>query len=630
MHGIVNRRAAEARREAEFIAGQLASDFGEAKAENLEARRSELARAEKEKARIGRAQAALAEGLKVAQAVRSARREVERLEREVRAEEERRAKALADRERAARQREEFDRSLQAAQDRLAAAGFDEKRHLTLVAAKPRAEQLHEVGPKLDRLQKECREAEGDLERKWAELQQVEKALPGLERAAERKKAEAEAARAEREELRRRHAAHELRRHLKRGEKCPVCEQVVKSVPKGRAPALDAAEDAALAAEKAAEEARGGVGEARIHLKGLRGEVSALEKELAQRQRQRDEAAASIESLRQALRAAGFTAKDTADARAPLARLLKELSELERAKAERDGLEAERKRLEEERAELNATITRAEAQKEAAESRVAELQERHKKASGDLEGSKGALADLARREGWEGLEPGPGQDEADILELRRRALEKEDTARAESMARLRAEVERLERAIARAAELEERRKALEVDAALAATLAQHLQANQFIAHVQEEALRVLAEDGSRHLRTLSQGRYSLASDSQDFFVVDHWNADMQRSVKTLSGGETFLASLALALALAERLAELSAEGRAGETLESLFLDEGFGTLDAETLDVVVQAIEALHGGHRMVGVVTHIPDLAERLPARVNVSRSGASATVSTA
>ena len=154
----------------------------------------------------------------------------------------------------------------------------------------------------------------------------------------------------------------------------------------------------------------------------------------------------------------------------------------------------------------------------------------------------------------------------------------------------------------------------------------LRADQFLAYVQEEALRLLAEDGARHLRTLSQGRYSLVCDEQEFAVLDHWNADSRRSVKTLSGGETFLASLALALALAESLSRLSAEGRAGEALESLFLDEGFGTLDAETLDVVVQAIEALHGGQRMVGIVTHIPELAERMPARLEVRRGPDSAT----
>ena len=71
----------------------------------------------------------------------------------------------------------------------------------------------------------------------------------------------------------------------------------------------------------------------------------------------------------------------------------------------------------------------------------------------------------------------------------------------------------------------------------------------------------------------------------------------------------------------------AEGRAAETLESLFLDEGFGTLDQATLDQVREAIEALHGGERMVGLVTHIVELAEQMPARVEVGRSERGATL---
>jgi exonuclease SbcC len=167
----------------------------------------------------------------------------------------------------------------------------------------------------------------------------------------------------------------------------------------------------------------------------------------------------------------------------------------------------------------------------------------------------------------------------------------------------------------------RKAALDREAGLLGTLAQHLKADQFLAWVQEEALHVLAEDASRHLLALSRSRYSLHWKDQDFLVQDHWNADSARSVKTLSGGETFLASLALALGLAERVAALAAEGRAGDALESLFLDEGFGSLDADALDQVVDALDELHGGQRMVGVVTHLQALAERLPARVEVRRT---------
>jgi exonuclease SbcC len=95
-------------------------------------------------------------------------------------------------------------------------------------------------------------------------------------------------------------------------------------------------------------------------------------------------------------------------------------------------------------------------------------------------------------------------------------------------------------------------------------------------------------------------------------------------RTLSGGETFLASLALALALAEQVART---GQGAAHLESLFLDEGFGTLDADTLDVVAAAMEDLGAGGRMVGLVSHVPELAERVPVRFDVRRGPRGSTV---
>jgi exonuclease SbcC len=124
-----------------------------------------------------------------------------------------------------------------------------------------------------------------------------------------------------------------------------------------------------------------------------------------------------------------------------------------------------------------------------------------------------------------------------------------------------------------------------------------------------------------------GAYALTLDrrSGNFAVVDHHNADTVRSVRTLSGGETFLASLALALSLADQVVELAAGGSA--RLESIFLDEGFGTLDPETLDTVAAAIEELGSQGRMVGLVSHVRDLAERLPIRFEVRKGPTTATV---
>ena len=99
----------------------------------------------------------------------------------------------------------------------------------------------------------------------------------------------------------------------------------------------------------------------------------------------------------------------------------------------------------------------------------------------------------------------------------------------------------------------------------------------------------------------------------------------RSARTLSGGETFLASLALALALADATAELAPEG--APQMESIFLDEGFGTLDPDTLETVAAAIEELGASGRLVGIVTHIRELADRMPVRLEVTKTGGSATV---
>ena len=150
-----------------------------------------------------------------------------------------------------------------------------------------------------------------------------------------------------------------------------------------------------------------------------------------------------------------------------------------------------------------------------------------------------------------------------------------------------------------------------------SLATDLRADRLIAFLQDEALNTLAAVGSKYLFELSSERYELAVD-RDFYVVDRWSADEKRSVRTLSGGETFLASLALALALSEQVRALSVTERAH--LDSLFLDEGFGTLDPDTLRVVVEAIEKLSGGGRLVGVITHVPELAEQFQ-RIEVQKS---------
>ncbi len=143
-----------------------------------------------------------------------------------------------------------------------------------------------------------------------------------------------------------------------------------------------------------------------------------------------------------------------------------------------------------------------------------------------------------------------------------------------------------------------------------------------------ALNTLLLEASKSLLELSGGQFELTHDGGgDLLIVDHADADSRRPVKTLSGGETFQASLALALALSSQMAALAQAGAA--RLDSIFLDEGFGTLDEATLEIVADTLENLAGQkERMVGVITHVPALAERIPVKFQVARDAASSRAS--
>ena len=122
--------------------------------------------------------------------------------------------------------------------------------------------------------------------------------------------------------------------------------------------------------------------------------------------------------------------------------------------------------------------------------------------------------------------------------------------------------------------------------------------------------------NEQLRLLTAERYQLKVESiGNLTVIDRWNANEERPVETLSGGESFLTSLALALALSEL-----SQGRA--QLNSLFLDEGFGTLDAETLDVAIASLEGLQMQGRSIYLISHIQELTRRLPVKIKVRKRG--------
>ena len=179
---------------------------------------------------------------------------------------------------------------------------------------------------------------------------------------------------------------------------------------------------------------------------------------------------------------------------------------------------------------------------------------------------------------------------------------------------------------KAAKLDDRIRAHREEEQVAALLGQLLRATSFEGWLCGEALDSLMAEASETLMELSAGQYQLdRNERNDLIVIDYQDAGAQRPVHTLSGGETFQASLALALALSRQVIGLSAGMR---DLSSMFLDEGFGTLDEDTLETVAATLERLAAGSdRMVGVVTHVPALAERVPVRFVVSRTGGTSTL---
>lgn len=111
-----------------------------------------------------------------------------------------------------------------------------------------------------------------------------------------------------------------------------------------------------------------------------------------------------------------------------------------------------------------------------------------------------------------------------------------------------------------------------------------------------------------------GRYLLKRKEEQglaLTVLDTWQGDVERDTKTLSGGESFLVSLALALALSDLVSHKT-------SIDSLFLDEGFGTLDAETLDIALDALDNLNASGKMIGVISHIEAMKERIPTQLRV------------
>ncbi|TDQ78049.1 AAA family ATPase [Sphingobacterium yanglingense] len=149
-----------------------------------------------------------------------------------------------------------------------------------------------------------------------------------------------------------------------------------------------------------------------------------------------------------------------------------------------------------------------------------------------------------------------------------------------------------------------------------TLDNMFKGNGFINYVSSIHLARLCEIANQRFHRLTKNQLSLClNESNEFEVIDFLHEGHQRSVKTLSGGQSFQASLCLALALAENIQSLNKADR-----NFFFIDEGFGTQDAESINTVFDTLQYLHHENRVVGIISHVDELKERIPRSVSVTK----------
>lgn len=186
--------------------------------------------------------------------------------------------------------------------------------------------------------------------------------------------------------------------------------------------------------------------------------------------------------------------------------------------------------------------------------------------------------------------------------------------ADRIERIEKSVERDKHELEQAAELYQEAEKLGDQIELFNRINTDLADSRFIRFLLDEERSRLAELGSEHFQRLSAGRYRF--DGDQFAILDLAAADSTRRPDSLSGGETFIASLGLALALAEMVAAT------GGRLDAFFLDEGFGTLDPEHLDLAMEGIERLvaDDSNRLVVIVSHVPELRMRMEDLIELER----------
>ena len=213
------------------------------------------------------------------------------------------------------------------------------------------------------------------------------------------------------------------------------------------------------------------------------------------------------------------------------------------------------------------------------------------------------------------------EEVDFLKCKKDVENKKESYRAllEEMGKKKERLNEMERNFEKVKEIDERVKKLQHITDMLTEMFKLVSGNKFVEYVATSHLRYISKEASKRLMNITNRRYSLELDSRgNFIICDNHNGGVRRGCNTLSGGETFLTSLALALALSS---QIQLKGNA--SIEFFFLDEGFGTLDSHLLDTVMSSLERLNQEKLAVGIISHVAELKNRVPVKLEITPSEA-------
>ncbi|MEX2235944.1 MAG: SMC family ATPase [Dehalococcoidia bacterium] len=595
-----NSRANILRAEIDGQHQRLLEDYADATEEALAAVRREQPSIAKSLTATREEVAALNEGVELAGKVTDARARQSRLQEDA----QRQTQQIVDAEKLGAEgtarRDALAREVAASRKALAEVPYDRALHNALHGLKARADHLVALTARLPAAEAAVANLEG--------LKEAEAAAAALVKSvATVEKAKAEAQQAL-DEAHRLDAAAHVRSGLKPGDICTVCGNKIVKLPPAEAgdlgprqAALKEVADRLTQLSRQRDEAQRAVGRekdrldsARTALEDLRAQCETLVATIV------EEAPANLDPEPKVIDGA-FAAQEQACAL------------FERLTANVQKSESELRQLDEKIAASAASLAGLKAQA-AASTQEAEA------AGVEASTALDTLKALVQRWMWGEAAPLIEQKKnpRPALEGLRRTKEGEVDGLTRTLARLEADEKRIEAGIEQAARIRAEIEDKTSQRHLHAELGRLLRNDAFQEWFLDEAMSLLAETASVRLETLYR-RFAMRVEKGEFQVVDHWQADQIRSARTLSGGETFVCSLALALALSERLPEL--RSAAAAPLESLFLDEGFGTLDPETLDVVITALEGLRSEERMVGIISHVSELPQRIESRIEVTTS---------